>query len=236
MAGQSPPPPGLNVPPIPVRLSHRPLIGGLAVPWVVAHHADGTPVLGFIHPRRQAIALSDGLCQACGQHLGSPLVLMVRALDVVAGYVVEPALHPECAAYSAASCPMLAGMMTRYRSVPRPAWQERCGDASCECRTWVMSGDRKLRAGRPREAFAAVWIDQSQYRITEGPAGGAPSRLGLRGIRVLKVRPVTPGRPDGWTALASAVPRGSAWPVEVFMVAALDLTSRRHQGDERPGE
>jgi len=200
------------------------LIGGLAVPWVVAHHADGTPVLGFLDPRRQAACLARRLCQACGQALGSPLVLMVRARDVLAGYVNEPALHPECAAYSAASCPMLSGMMARYRSVPRPARQERCGDSSCGCSGWTMSGDRELRAGRPREAFAAVWIDQTQYQAFEGPAVGTPLRLALRDARVLKVRPVTPGRPDGWMVLASGLPRGSVWPFEVFMIAALDLT------------
>jgi hypothetical protein len=228
MAGQVPRP-GPDVPAIPVRLSGRPLIAGLAIPWVTALHANGTPVLGVIDPRRQAACLTGRLCQACGQQLGSPLVLMVRALDVVAGYVNEPALHPECAAYSALACPMLAGLMARYRSAPLPTRQVRCGDASCDCRTWVMSGDREMRAGRPREAFAAVWIDQIQYRVTYGPAGGAPPRLTLRDVRVLKVRPVTPGRAEGWTALASAVPRGSAWPIEVFMIAALDHVSQRHQ-------
>jgi hypothetical protein len=148
---------------------------------------------------------------------------MVRARDVVAGYVNEPALHPECAAYSAAACPMLAGMMARYRSAPRPPRQERCDNASCECRAWVMPGDRELRAGRPREAFAAVWIDQGQYRITEGPAAGAPARLVLRDARVLKVRPVTPGEPDGWMVLAAAIPRGSPWPAEVLLIAVMDL-------------
>ena len=230
--------PGPDVPAIPVRLSRRPLIAGLAIPWVTALHTNGTPVLGVLDPRRQAACLTRRLCQACGQQLGSPLVLMVRARDVVAGYVNEPALHPECAAYSALACPMLAGMMARYRSAPLPARQVRCGDAACECRAWVMSGDRDLRAGRPREAFAAVWIDLSQYRVTASPAGGTPPRLTLRDIRVLKVRPVTPGRPDGWTALASAVPRGSAWPFEVFMIAVLDLTSQRRQmaGPEQAGE
>jgi hypothetical protein len=94
-----------------------------------------------------------------------------------------------------------------------------------------MSGDRERRAGQPREAYAAVWIDQSQYRITEGPAAGVPPGLALRGIRMLTVRPVTPGQPDGWALLAKAVPRGSAWPFEVFMIAALDVAAQRPQAE-----
>ena len=217
-------------PAIPVRLSQRPVIGGLAVPWVVAHHADGTPVLGFIDGSRQAACLARGWCQACGQPLGSPLILMVRSRDVVAGSAVEPALHPECAAYSAYACPMLAGMMARYRATPRPARQERCGDASCACRAWVRPGDRDLRAGRPREPFAAVWISQSEYRVTDGPAAVAPG-LALRGVRVLKVRPVPPGPAEAWSLLAASIPRDSVWPPEVLLAAALDLASQAGRAD-----
>jgi hypothetical protein len=230
MAGKVPQQPDRTA--IPVRLSGRPVIGGLAIPWVTTQHADGTPVLGFIDPRRQTACLTDRLCQACGQQLGSPMVLMVRARDVLAGFVNEPALHPECAAYSAVACPMLAGMMARYRSAPRPARQERCGNPSCQCRAWVTSGDRDLRAGRPREAFAAVWIDRSQYQVTASPAGGAPPRLGLRDLRVLTVRPVTPGQPDGWMTLSSALPRGSVWPAEIILIAALDLAAQHRQMTE----
>jgi hypothetical protein len=232
MAGQLPPQSGPDIPAIPVRLSHRPVVGRRAVPWVVAHHSDGTPVLGSVDSRRQATCLAGGACQACGQRLESRVVLMVRAQDVVAGYVTEPGLHPECAAYSAAACPMLTGMMARYRSTPRPARQERCGDASCECRAWVMPGDHERRAGQLRERFAAVWIDQAGYRVRAGP----PLRLMLRGIRVLKVRPVAPGQPDGWVLLAGLVRRGSEWPPEVIMAAVLDMASQQRHADDCRGE
>ena len=151
---------------------------------------------------------------------------MVRARDIVAGYVAEPGLHPECAAYSAKACPMLAGTMARYRSSPLPSRLERCGNASCGCKAWVRPGDRGLRAGRPREAFAAVWIRRSEYRIRSGPVAGTPPGLTLRGLSVLKVRPVPPGPQDKWCALAAGVPRGSEWPPEIILIAALDLVPR----------
>lgn len=226
--------PRWDPPPIPVRLSRRPVIGGLAVPWVVAHHADGTPVLGFIDGARQAECLHRCRCQACGEDLGSPLVLMVRARDVVAGWVAEPGLHPECAAYSAAACPMLAGMMATYRATPRPARHERCADDSCHCRRWIRTADRELRAGHPSEAFAAVWIRKSAYRVTGGPAPGAPPGLVLRGTAVLKVRPIPPGPPDAWNVIAGDTPRGSAWPPEVILAAALDATAQAHRGGSGP--
>jgi len=224
----------LDVPAIPVRLCRRPVAGGLAVPWVVAHHAGGTPVLGFIDGGRRDACLAGGWCQACGQPLGSPLVLMVRARDIVAGYAAEPGLHPECAAYSAKTCPMLAGTMARYRSSPLPARLERCGDAGCGCEAWVRPGDRDLRAGRPREAFAAVWIHRSEYRLRTDPAAGTPQGLTLRELRVLKVRPVPPGPPDKWSIAAAGLPRGSEWPPELILLAALDLASQNGQDDGAP--
>jgi hypothetical protein len=84
-------------PAIPVRLANRPIVGGLAAPWISLHHADGTPVLGVVDAARQAACLARHWCQACGQPLLSPLVLLARARDIAAGYVTDPGLHPECA-------------------------------------------------------------------------------------------------------------------------------------------
>ena len=177
-------------PAIPVRLAARPVIGGLAAPWISVHHADGTPVLGAVDAARQALCLARHWCQACGQPLRSPLVLLARARDIAAGYVTEPGLHPECAAYSAAACPMLSGSMRRYRSAPRPPRQERCGIPECACRAWIPAADSTHRSGHAREAFAAVWIRLGDYRIKEDPRTGMPAGVLLSGIRVLKIRPL----------------------------------------------
>jgi len=179
-------------PAIPVRLAGRPVIGGVAAPWVSVHHSDGTPVLGAVDAARQAACLAWRLCQACGQPLESPLVLLARARDIAAGYVTDPGLHPECAAYSAAACPMLSGAMRRYRSAPRARRQQRCGDPACACRAWVPAADSVHRSGHAAEAFAAVWIRLGDYRLKTDARTGEPAGVLLAGTRIRKVRPLAP--------------------------------------------
>jgi hypothetical protein len=159
------------------------------------HHVSGTPVIGFIDHARQVMCLARRWCQACGQALESPLVLFVRVRDIAAGYVAEPGLHPECAAYSAAACPMLSGSMRRYRSAPRPLRQQRCGDPRCTCPAWLPAADSVHRAGRPAETFAAIWISLGNYRLRTDSRTGEPIGIALAGTPVLKVRPV-PRRGD----------------------------------------
>jgi hypothetical protein len=199
MAGSPSGAAGEAAPAIPVRLAHRPVIGDLAAPWISMHHVDGTPVLGMVDHARQVVCLARCWCQACGQPLDSPLVLFARARDIAAGYVTDPGLHPECAAYSAAACPMLRGSMRRYRSAPRPPRQERCGDPRCTCPAWLPAADSVYRAGHPAEAFAAVWITQGNYRLRVDSRTGEPVGIAVTGIPVLKVRPTaadgTPSQP-----------------------------------------
>ena len=154
------------------------------------HHVNGTPVFGFVDHARQVMCLTRRWCQACGQPLGSPLVLFARVRDIAAGYVAEPGLHPECAAYSAAACPMLRGSMRRYRSASRPLRQQRCGDPRCTCSAWLPAADSVHRADHPAEAFAATWINLGNYRLRADSRMGEPIGINVSGIHVLKVRPV----------------------------------------------
>lgn len=184
---------GAAVPAIPLRMAARPVVGGLAAPWVSAHHTDGTPVLGLMDGSRQSACLIRRWCQACGQQLSSPLVLLARTRDFAAGYVAEPGLHPECAAYTTACCPMLTGTMRRYRATPRPASQLRCGDPACPCRAWAPAADSHNRSGHAAEAFATVWIQLADYRIHRASHGGSPAGITLTGIRKIRLLPAPPG-------------------------------------------
>jgi hypothetical protein len=186
-------------PAIPVRLAGRPVTGDLAAPWISMHHVNGTPVLGTVDHARQVACLARCWCQACGQLLTSPLVLFARARDIAVGYVADPGLHPECAAYSAAACPMLRGSMRRYRSAPRPLRQQLCGDPRCTCPVWLPAADSVYRAGHEAEAFAAIWISLGNYRLRTDGRTGEPVGIAVAGIRILKVRPTaargTPAQP-----------------------------------------
>lgn len=91
---------------IPQRCAHRPLAGGLVVPWVTLIHG-GHAALGVLDADRARAAFRHRLCQICGQRLNERCFLIVRPADVIKGHSPEPALHPECLPYTAAHCPML---------------------------------------------------------------------------------------------------------------------------------
>ncbi|MGX1247444.1 hypothetical protein RKD46_008633 [Streptomyces pseudovenezuelae] len=104
-------------PAIPQRCAHRPLAGGLVVPWISLIH-NGHAAFGSLDAERAFRAYRDRLCQICGQELDERCFLIVHPADQARGYSPEPALHPECLPYAAAHCPMLNGAATHYRRSP----------------------------------------------------------------------------------------------------------------------
>jgi len=99
--------PASTVPPIPLWLSHLPVVGGLAVPWITPRTEDGRYLFGGLHPLRLRQAITEYLCSVCGRALDRPMVLLMRLADLPRQCVSEPALHPVCAAYTQAACPMV---------------------------------------------------------------------------------------------------------------------------------
>jgi hypothetical protein len=165
------------VPPIPVWLSHLPVVGGMAVPWITPRGDDGRYLFGALHPIRQRHALLNRGCQVCGRRLDDRLVLLMRLRDLPRQRTSEPGLHPVCAAYTAAVCPMVAGGMRRYRSTPMrlPA-----GMASAP--------DAPARLGSPAEPWFAVWL--TSYQPVIDPINDEPA-ASYTGIRPLRIRPIT---------------------------------------------
>jgi hypothetical protein len=90
----------IALPPIPVRLAHRPTLGGLAVPYVTPRTVDGRHLFGDVDPHRQWQCLTQRRCGVCGlplaQQLGrglvDRLVLLMRLSDLPAQRTSEPAL------------------------------------------------------------------------------------------------------------------------------------------------
>jgi ribosomal protein S14 len=97
---------GDALPGIPVWLSHRPVLAGLAVPWVTARGADGRFLFGALDRQRQQQAIGQHRCQVCGRPLGTRTILLMRLSDLPRKATSEPGLDPVCAAYSAAACPV----------------------------------------------------------------------------------------------------------------------------------
>ena len=163
------------VPPIPAWLADLPTVGGLVVPWVTPRTADGRYLLGTVSERRFHDAFHGRLCGVCGRGLGDRMVLLLRLSDLPQRCSYEPALHPQCAAYTIAACPMVNGRLRRYRSTPHRL------DA-----TLVQSPDVEARRGAPAEPWFAVWLPG--YRVVVDHGNLAAS---YDGMTPLRVRPIT---------------------------------------------
>lgn len=195
----------------PRRCSTRPRVGGLVVPWISYQHGEHA-MFGTVDPVKASRALTHRLCQICGQQLDERFCLAVRPMDVRVGFAAEPALHPECLAYSKQHCPMLNGTAAAYRTtsaaITHPAGRP-CNDPGCPCPEIIGPDEgHAARSGRPADDFDAWMIDISNYRIKSAP-GRPRVLLGVDlDVPVLRIRPIrrTP-RPelDRLRALVSAV-------------------------------
>lgn len=166
-----------TAPAIPMWLSHLPVVGGMAVPWITPMTDDGRYLFGALHQGRQRHALVNYGCQACGRRLDDRLVLLMRLRDLPRQRTSEPALHPVCAAYTEAVCPMVAGRPQRYRSAPLRL------DAGM-----AAAPDETARLGAAAEPWFAVWL--SAYRPAVDEVNGQPV-ASYAGIRPLRIRPIT---------------------------------------------
>lgn len=181
-------------PPIPVRLAHRPTVGGLVEPWVNIRLADGTVDFRQTTGSNWRRAWSERRCQIDGQPLGG-LIAFLGGPNQIAegGYFDEAGLHPECAAYAMRACPMVAGRMSHYRATPALTQTRRgavCPTPGCDCDGYIASEqvlhaggltvraatDTGSAAGEPAHDWFAVYARSYQLATTpEGQLlGGVP--------------------------------------------------------------
>ncbi|GLZ28101.1 hypothetical protein Lesp02_02910 [Lentzea sp. NBRC 105346] len=164
-----------TVPDIPLWIAHLPVVGGLAVPWITPRTTDGRYLLGSIDRDRMHQALVYRWCGVCGRPLDDRLVLLMRLSDLPRQCTNEPALHPQCAAYTAAACPMVSGKLDHYRSTPVRL------DA-----TMAPSSDTSARQGAAAEPWFAVWL--RTYRVIPDGDNLAAS---YNDISPLRIRSIT---------------------------------------------
>jgi hypothetical protein len=141
--------------PVPLRLTGRPTIGGLVVPWLTGLTSDGRHRFGTIDADRLHLAHHNGLCQICGDRLNSRIVFAMRIGDIRRLISPEPGMHPECAAYSATACPMLAGRMTHYRAAPTTA-------GITDLNVAQLGDPHHARPGTAAEMWCLVWVSRYQ--------------------------------------------------------------------------
>ncbi|MGW3335759.1 cell envelope biogenesis protein OmpA [Streptomyces rubiginosohelvolus] len=189
--------------PIPQRCAHRPLASGLVVPYVSLIHG-GHAAFGTLDADRARTAFHHHLCQICRQPLDERCWLIVRPADIARGHSPEPALHPECLPYTAATCPMLNGTATHYRKrsvlTSHPAGRP-CTDPSCPCPSRKPDDGHAARSGRPADRYDAWMIDTRHYQLVPHPAApNAPAGISLN-VPILRKRTLREATP---TAAQSA--------------------------------
>ncbi|MFI9558843.1 hypothetical protein [Nonomuraea endophytica] len=197
-------------PPIPVRLAHRPTVGGLVQPWVNVQLADGGVDFRRANGTHWRRAWTEGRCQICSERLGR-LFVMIGGPDQLAegGVFDEAPMHPECAAYVTLACPMVAGRMTHFRpgpSLTEGARGQDCGVPGCDCGGYtdteqVLHADGAVTirrtdsttssAGKAAHPWYAVYARAYHLAVTpeEHLLGGIPSGI----IRTRQISSPTPG-------------------------------------------
>jgi hypothetical protein len=173
--------------PIPARLAGRPIVGGLAVPYISIDFGDGTYALGETHNRKAVECILGFRCQACGQPLRHPVVVLATDEQVERKWTEEPGLHPECAAYSVKACPMLAGRMDSYRKAPARAPGKPCDKPGCDCGGWVPTSEHERVGGRPARPWFAVWLPTYQFATDDH---GQVRGVAWPDVTPLKIRPI----------------------------------------------
>jgi hypothetical protein len=186
----------MSTPPIPLRAVQRPTAGGLVVPYISLEHG-GRHHLGRTRGIRVAECFVDCLCQICGQKItGRPILFLGTQTMIDEGFTGEPPVHPECGAYSAQACPMVAGRMGTYAKNPYDPTGTQCDEPGCSCGGWTTSDSRT--AGQPSEPWFQIWV--SDYAIAIRDANEPINVGNVTGAhfagRIVKTRPIQPGRAD----------------------------------------
>lgn len=187
--------------PIPQRCMHRPLSGGLVVPYVSLVHG-GHAAFGTLNAERARTAFLRRLCQICGEPLEERCLLIVRPVDAARGISPEPAVHPECLPYTAAHCPLLNGTVTHYRTrtvlAGHPAGRP-CTDPSCPCPSRTPDEGHTARSGARADRYEAWMIRTRTYRLTgpddqPGVISGISTDVPVLRRRLLRTATLTPGQ------------------------------------------
>lgn len=94
---------------VPDRVKGLPLFRGMHVGVMFHVEQDGTPDFKVLDAARRLNCLAMQLCGICGRQLSLAKSFFLGTKSVVHGVSFDPGMHHECAQYSRAVCPYLAG-------------------------------------------------------------------------------------------------------------------------------
>lgn len=177
-------------PPVPASMAHRPVAGGLALPWVNAELAGGGVDFRSPHNARYEKAWRECLCQSCGKATGPRAVLVCGPRQVISLRFDEPPVCPPCAVYASRACPFVSGRSVTYPDRPRITEGHRgakCFDPSCGCGGWRVTDPEHSAdmGGQPNLPWYACWTDPRAYVLTAHTARTRCSDLGCEHERTL---------------------------------------------------
>ena len=176
-------------PPIPASMAHRPVRGGIALPWVNAELADGGVDFRSPHTAKYEQAWRQCRCQSCGNPAGPRVVLVCGPRQVLELRFDEPPTCPPCAVYARAACPFVSGRATTYsgrRHLTEGHRGEKCADPGCECGGWLVTDPvHSERQSGPNLPWYACWIRPGDYALTAHTIVTRCSDLGCEHERTL---------------------------------------------------
>ena len=167
-----------TAPPIPAAAADRPTTrDGLVIPYVNIVLADGGVDFRAQRNTRTVECWRHTLCQLCARPLRpDPIVLLGGAESLERLLFDEPPLHPACARYVGAACPMVRGDLTHYATgleLSARSRGKRCPDPGCDCDGIVPTPGHPRRPAdapaRPAHAWYAVWV--RDYHLAYSPQG-----------------------------------------------------------------
>lgn len=139
-----------DLPPVPWRLKHRPVVRGYPLPWFV--ESDDFRVADY---RKLIEAVKRKVCYICGGPLGSYKAWCIGPMCSINRTISEPPGHRECAEWSIQACPFLNQREKKRRANDLPD---------------DYSGPAGIAITRQPGA-ACLWIAKS-YRIIRVEADG----------------------------------------------------------------
>jgi hypothetical protein len=148
----------------------RPLTGGLVIPYVNVHLADGGADFRTAHHARYEKCWTEGLCQTCGGRLAGLAVLFGGPGQLRRRHFSEPPLCAPCALYASQACPMVGGRMETYAGrdpVAVGSRGKRCAEPGCDCGGWVPSDPAvQGHPGDPAHPWYALYVRPGAYSVT----------------------------------------------------------------------
>lgn len=159
-------------PDIPASCAHRPVHGGLVVPYAQVVLGDGAPDFLAPHHAKTERCWKEARCQICGGYLDDPCIVAGGPLQLADLHFDEAPMCLPCAVYSSRACPMLGGRRLTYTTHPKLSSGPRgraCPEhgASCDCGGWTETNPGLPgHGGEPAHDYYACYVTPGAWQET----------------------------------------------------------------------